>query len=54
MYYQSTKFSRITDIKPLSSGCKIKEPSVPPETTEKIFPQNVKCTIPGIKCAIIR
>jgi hypothetical protein len=54
MYYQSTKFSRITDIKPLSSGCTITEPNIPPDTTEKIFPQNVKCTIPGVKCVTIR
>ena len=53
MYYQSTKIARIVSIKP-AKAYKITEPNIPEKTTEKLFPQNVACSVPGIGCATIR
>ena len=53
MYFESTKFARITSMEPLAN-CEVTEPEVPQRTKATTFPQNIKCTVPGIYCAIIR
>ena len=62
LYYGSTRFSRVTSIKFVKSNqevkhaCKLKRVdsnmNVGPST--EIFPQNIKCSLPGIGCSIVR
>lgn len=57
MYFESTKFCNIIDaISTIVSlqGCKVKEPKIPEKTKATTFPQNIKCTVPGVFCATIR
>ena len=58
MYFESTKFNAISSIEMQSNqeipGCRVKEPETPEKTKATTFPQNIKCTVPGVFCAIIR